>query len=169
MYAIRSYYAPLGTSKDGAPVYLRDLWPGSDEIAAVLPYAQDPATFRRLYADFAKDAVLWNEISAREGQVYDWPESTYIALPPFFEGFGMAPPACQDSMPGREANKSLNIAYSRITSYNVCYTKLLRAARSSSAAAPPSTSLTSKPIRVANTAATLRLTGLSSQISIFRG
>ena len=87
---------PLGTGKDGTPVYLRELWPSSDEIAAVLPYAQDAATFKRLYADFAKDAVLWNEISAREGQVYDWPESTYIALPPFFEGFDMTPPTPGD-------------------------------------------------------------------------
>jgi len=87
---------PLGTDKDGASVYLRDLWPSSDEIAAVLPYAQDPDTFQRLYRDFSKDAVLWNEIAAREGQVYDWPESTYIALPPFFDGFDMTPPTPRD-------------------------------------------------------------------------
>jgi aconitate hydratase len=83
---------PLGTDAEGQPVFLRELWPGSEEIAGVMPYAQDPATFRRLYADFTRDATLWNEISARTGQVYDWPESTYIALPPFFEGFDMQPP-----------------------------------------------------------------------------
>jgi len=88
--------SPLGTDDTGKPVFLKEIWPSSDEIAQVLPYAQDPATFQRLYADFSKDAVLWNEISAREGQVYDWPESTYIALPPFFEGFGMSPAPARD-------------------------------------------------------------------------
>ena len=82
---------PLGTGRDGHPVYLRDIWPSSEEIAAVLPLAMDPATFTRLYADFTKDHDLWNEIPATTGQVYEWPESTYIARPPFFDGFSMLP------------------------------------------------------------------------------
>ena len=76
---------------DGKPVFLRDLWPSSDEIAAVMPYAADPATFRRLYADFGNDNELWNGIDAPSGDVYQWPTSTYIACPPFFEGFSMEP------------------------------------------------------------------------------
>ena len=82
---------PLGTGADGHHVYLKDIWPTSDEIAAVMPLAMDPATFRRLYADFTKGHDLWNEISAPEGQVYAWPESTYIAQPPFFEDFSPQP------------------------------------------------------------------------------
>ncbi|MBS0552065.1 MAG: aconitate hydratase, partial [Proteobacteria bacterium] len=65
---------PLGTGADGRPVFLRELWPASDEIAAVMPFATDPATYRRLYADFTRDHDLWNAIPAPAGQVYDWPE-----------------------------------------------------------------------------------------------
>ncbi|NMG74912.1 aconitate hydratase AcnA [Aromatoleum diolicum] len=82
---------PLGRGKDGRPVYLRDIWPTSDEIAAVMPYAMDPATFTRLYADFTRDHDLWNEIPATTGQIYEWPDSTYIARPPFFDGFSLQP------------------------------------------------------------------------------
>ena len=84
---------PLGTGKDGQPVYLRDVWPTSDEIAACMKYALNPDTFRRLYGDLTKDHDLWNAISAPAGQVYNWPESTYIAHPPYFEQFGMQPGA----------------------------------------------------------------------------
>jgi aconitate hydratase len=84
---------PLGTGSDGKPVYLRDVWPTSHEIAAVLPIARDAATFRRLYGDLANANPLWKAISGSSGQVYDWPKSTYIAKPPFFDGFGMRPAA----------------------------------------------------------------------------
>ncbi|MCL6262887.1 aconitate hydratase AcnA [Craterilacuibacter sp. RT1T] len=80
---------PLGTGKDGQPVHLRDIWPGSSEIAALMATAFDPATFRRLYADFTRDHDLWNEISAPQGETYPWPSSSYIARPPFFDGFSM--------------------------------------------------------------------------------
>jgi aconitate hydratase len=81
---------PLGVGKDG-PVYLKDIWPTSKEVAAVMGYAQDPETFRRLYGNLTKDHQLWNNIQGSSGQVYDWPKSTYIAKPPFFEGFEMSP------------------------------------------------------------------------------
>jgi aconitate hydratase len=91
----------LGTGTDGRPVYLREIWPGSEEINTVLPYAQDPATYRRLYADFTRDHRLWNEIPAPTGQVYGWPESTYIAQPPFFEDFSMQPGTVSDVVAAR--------------------------------------------------------------------
>jgi aconitate hydratase len=72
-------------------VYLRDIWPASTEIAALMKYAADPDTFRRLYSDFTKDNTLWSSVSSVSGEVYDWPESTYIAEPPFFLDFGMEP------------------------------------------------------------------------------
>ncbi|MEY2776109.1 MAG: aconitate hydratase [Pseudomonadota bacterium] len=81
---------PVGMGKDG-PVYLKDIWPSSEEVAAVMGYARDPETFRRLYGDLTKDHHLWNNIQGTQGQVYDWPKSTYIARPPFFDGFGMTP------------------------------------------------------------------------------
>ncbi len=79
---------PVGIGKDG-PVYLRDIWPSSHEIAAVLPIARNPVTFRALYGDLANANPLWKEVKGSTGQVYHWPKSTYIAKPPFFEGFTM--------------------------------------------------------------------------------
>ena len=83
---------PVGQGKDG-PVYLKDIWPSSLEIAAVMGYARDPQTFRTLYGDLTKDHHLWNNIKGTKGQVYDWPKSSYIAKPPFFDGFAMTPKA----------------------------------------------------------------------------
>ncbi len=79
---------PLGVGTAG-PVYLRDVWPSSHEIAAVMHYARDPAIFRKLYGDLDHANPLWGSIPAAAGQVYDWPASTYIARPPFFDGFSM--------------------------------------------------------------------------------
>jgi aconitate hydratase len=84
---------PLGTGSDGKPVMLKDVWPSSHEIAAVMPYARDPATFRKLYGDLANANPMWKHVTGATGQVYDWPSSTYIAKPPFFDGFTMTPPA----------------------------------------------------------------------------
>ncbi len=79
---------PLGIGTDG-PVYLKDIWPTSREIAAVTPFARDPAIFRTLYGDLANANPLWGAIHGVAGQVYSWPASTYIAMPPFFDGFAM--------------------------------------------------------------------------------
>jgi len=79
---------PLGIGHDG-PVYLRDIWPTSHEIAAVTPFARDPAIFRKLYGDLANANPLWGTIHGVTGQVYNWPASTYIARPPFFDAFSM--------------------------------------------------------------------------------
>jgi aconitate hydratase len=86
---------PLGQGKDG-PVYLRDVWPTSHEVAALLGAARDPDTFRRLYGDLANANPMWKGIKSGTGQVYDWPQSTYIAKPPFFDGFSMTPSATID-------------------------------------------------------------------------
>ncbi len=80
---------PVGIGTNG-PVYLKDLWPTSHEIAAVMSFAKDPAIYRSLYGDVANANPLWKTISGAAGQVYHWPRSTYIAKPPFFDGFKMA-------------------------------------------------------------------------------
>ena len=82
---------PVGKGKDGKDVWLGDIWPSSAEVFAALKYATDPATFRRLYGNLAEANPMWKKISAPSGQVYSWPESTYIAEPPFFEDFDMQP------------------------------------------------------------------------------
>ncbi len=82
---------PLGTGKDGKPVYLKDIWPTLDEVRDVLKKSLDPADFRRLYSNFADQNPLWNKIPSSTGLLYQWDEnSTYIQEPPFFAGFGMS-------------------------------------------------------------------------------
>jgi len=82
----------LGTGKDGAPVYLRDIWPTQQEIRDVMATALAPEVFRRLYTDFASQNPKWNEIPGTVGDVFGWNlESTYVQEPPFFTDFGMSP------------------------------------------------------------------------------
>ncbi len=76
---------PLGTGKDGQPVYLKDIWPNSAEIQTVMKFAADPAVYQKLYSDLTKDLPLWNAIKAPTGNLYQWDDSTYIAKPPFFD------------------------------------------------------------------------------------
>ncbi|MGQ9685587.1 MAG: aconitate hydratase AcnA [Thiobacillaceae bacterium] len=75
---------PIGQGKDG-PVYLRDIWPSAEEVAALLPKASDAGMYARLYADLGRDNPLWDAVPAPSGQVYTWDaNSTYIQEPPFF-------------------------------------------------------------------------------------
>jgi len=83
---------PLGTGKNGEPVYLKDIWPSNAEIAAVMKFANDPANFRKLYSNLAESNPLWKQVPSVAGEVFSWDaDSTYIKEPPFFEGFGMRP------------------------------------------------------------------------------
>lgn len=80
---------PLGEGKDGKSVWLHDIWPSSTEIESMMKFAMQAETFRRLYSDFTRDHPLWNNITSVTGRLYDWPDSTYIAEPPFFEDFSL--------------------------------------------------------------------------------
>ena len=81
---------PIGKGSNGSDVYLRDLWPSLQEVNALLRTAMDPATYRRLYSNFAEQNPLWNEIPSTTGAVYNWnAQSTYIQEPPFFQNFSM--------------------------------------------------------------------------------
>ena len=81
---------PLGTGRDGKPVFLRDVWPTTQEVADLLAAATEPEAYRRNYADFSHNA-RWNEMPVKGGILYQWdPRSTYIQEPPYF--FGQAPP-----------------------------------------------------------------------------
>src|SRR5271154_7121024 len=83
---------PLGTGKDGQPVYLADLWPTLQEIRDAMQSALKPEIFRKLYKNFAAQNPKWNEIPSSVGNVYEWDrKSTYIQEPPFFEHFAMTP------------------------------------------------------------------------------
>lgn len=87
---------PLGTGKDGQPVYLRDIWPSQQEIAAAVAKV-DTAMFHKEYAEvFAGDAQ-WQAIAVPQAATYVWQaDSTYIQHPPFFDGIGGPPPQVTD-------------------------------------------------------------------------
>src|ERR1041385_1948149 len=79
---------PLGTGKGGEDIFLRDIWPKMEEVSELMRAAFDPATYQRLYSNFAEQNPLWNEIPSSTGNVYQWePESTYIREPPYFDNF----------------------------------------------------------------------------------
>jgi aconitate hydratase len=81
---------PIGTGKDGRPVYLRELWPSLREIRDLMQTALQPEVYRSLFKDFAAQNPRWNEIPSFTGNVYGWDRrSTYIQEPPFFEKFQM--------------------------------------------------------------------------------
>jgi aconitate hydratase len=82
---------PLGKSKDGQDVYIGHIWPSAEEVEALMKLALDAPTFRRLYTNPGQDNPLWKKVASSAGQVYTWPDSSYIAQPPFFNDFGMQP------------------------------------------------------------------------------
>jgi aconitate hydratase len=84
---------PLGIGKNNQAVWLKDIWPSSAEIHALLKYAANADTFRKLYSNLTKDHALWNSVTSVTGQTYNWPTSTYIAEPPFFADFSLQPAA----------------------------------------------------------------------------
>ncbi|MFM7654913.1 MAG: aconitate hydratase AcnA [Paracoccaceae bacterium] len=78
---------PLGTSKDGKPVYLKDIWPTNKEIADLVHATVTREAFQKKYADVFKGDAKWQGVQVTDSETYDWPaESTYIQNPPYFKG-----------------------------------------------------------------------------------
>jgi len=95
---------PVGIGNNGTAVYLGDIWPSSDEIYALMKYAMNGKAFKKNYNKVASDpGKLWKQINGVKGQVYTWPSSTYIAKPPFFDGFTMQPTAAASGVTGARA------------------------------------------------------------------
>ncbi|MES2162835.1 MAG: aconitate hydratase AcnA [Pseudomonadota bacterium] len=95
---------PVGKGKDGKDVYLGDIWPTSKEIAKLMKFAMNSKVFKSNYADVkGNPGKLWEHVSSTEGNVYNWPASTYIAEPPFFDGFEMTPKAAATGITGARA------------------------------------------------------------------
>ncbi|HOK12651.1 MAG TPA: aconitate hydratase, partial [Ottowia sp.] len=79
---------PVGQGKGGKDVYLGDIWPRGDEINRLLKYAMKGKAFRDNYAKVGSEpGKLWERVEGVSGEVYNWPTSTYIAEPPFFNQF----------------------------------------------------------------------------------
>ncbi|WP_413853079.1 aconitate hydratase AcnA [Albidovulum sp.] len=88
---------PLGISKDGQPVYLKDIWPSNQEIAELVHEVVTREAFQRKYADVFKGDAKWQGVQVTESETYDWPpSSTYIQNPPYFRGMGKEKGAIHD-------------------------------------------------------------------------
>jgi aconitate hydratase len=88
---------PLGTGKDGQPVYLKDIWPSDKEVQDLLLKAIDSEMFRKSYASVFSGDANWQSIKAPTGKRYTWDEkSTYVKNPPYFDGMTMTPGTLSD-------------------------------------------------------------------------
>ena len=95
---------PVGKGKGGKDVYLGDIWPSSEEVSALMKFAMNAKMFKENYADVkGAPGKLWEKVTTIEGQVYNWPKSTYIAEPPFFDTFTMTPKVVVAGVQGARA------------------------------------------------------------------
>ncbi|MFL5960266.1 MAG: aconitate hydratase AcnA [Gaiellaceae bacterium] len=88
---------PLGQGSDGEDVFLHDLWPSRDEIDRVIGESVQGGMFSSTYADVFTGDERWRGLDTPEGELYEWdPESTYVRLPPYFEGMSREPEPVAD-------------------------------------------------------------------------
>ncbi len=88
---------PLGTGKDGKPVFLRDIWPSDEEISAAVAKSIDSAMFRQEYGQVFEGDERWQGLKAPRGDLFAWErESEYVKEPPFFDGVGPKPEPLSD-------------------------------------------------------------------------
>jgi aconitate hydratase len=89
--------APLGRSKAGVDVFLKDVWPSNDEVRALIDAHVHSDMFRSRYADVYHGDERWRAIEVTGGDTYNWPAaSTYIQNPPYFTGMTMTPKPLTD-------------------------------------------------------------------------
>jgi aconitate hydratase len=85
---------PVGHGGDGAPAYLRDIWPSQDEVAATVESCIHSEMFRRTYADLFEGDEKWRSIRVSGGERFDWRHgSTYVKRAPYFDGMPREAPA----------------------------------------------------------------------------
>ncbi|MBL4917683.1 aconitate hydratase AcnA [Szabonella alba] len=88
---------PLAMSKDGKPVYLKDIWPTNEEIADLVQQTVTRAAFQKKYADVFKGDPKWQGVQTPDSETYDWPaSSTYIQNPPYFRDMDKEPGVIRD-------------------------------------------------------------------------
>ncbi len=88
---------PIGYDEENEPVFLKDIWPTSKEIADTVREVVTADMFASRYADVFKGDEAWQDISVSGGETYDWPPaSTYVQNPPYFTGMGMEPDPITD-------------------------------------------------------------------------
>lgn len=76
---------PIGTDKNGKPVFLKEIWPTREQASKAVESALKPEMFREIYSKIAKGTQRWNDLKVNKSDLYSWKEaSTYIHNPPFF-------------------------------------------------------------------------------------
>lgn len=76
---------PIGTDKNGKPVFLKEIWPSREQASKAVESALKPEMFREIYSKIAKGTQRWNDLKVNKSDLYSWKEaSTYIHNPPFF-------------------------------------------------------------------------------------
>ncbi len=93
---------PIGMDQDGEPVYLKDIWPSSKDVAKLVRKAVKRSMFKRRYGDVFEGDKEWRDIAIKGGLTYDWDEtSTYVQEPPYFTGLTLAPAPLTDIVGAR--------------------------------------------------------------------
>jgi aconitate hydratase len=93
---------PLGTGKDGKPVYLKDIWPSSKDVAEMVRKTMSKAMFTRKYGDLFKGDAHWRKIKVDGAATFKWERrSTYVQNPPYFVGMTKTPAPVTDIIDGR--------------------------------------------------------------------
>ncbi len=96
-HMIDPYQEPLGTGKDGQPVYLRDIWPSGKEIGDAIAKAIDPEMFRKSYGDVYRGDEQWQSLKVPKGETFAWgKDSTYIRRAPYFDAMSRHAAPVQD-------------------------------------------------------------------------
>ena len=87
----------LGSDKDGNPVYLKDIWPSSEEISSVVNSSITSEMFTKDYATVFEGDHRWKSLDTPIGKVFDWDlNSTYVRKPPYFDGMPRNPEPVKD-------------------------------------------------------------------------
>jgi aconitate hydratase len=96
------YTEPLGTGDDGAPVFLKDVWPTRAEVEEAIGKSIDRAMFEKVYGAVYDGDDEWRKLSVPSGDLYAWDtKSTYVKHPPYFEGMTREPGAVTDIVDAR--------------------------------------------------------------------
>ncbi|MFZ1462664.1 MAG: aconitate hydratase AcnA [Anaerolineae bacterium] len=93
---------PVGTDRNGNPVFLHEIWPSQAEVQATVARALKPEMYERQYGNVFGANETWNAIKIPEGKLYDWdPASSYIQEPTFFEALSPEPGAMENILGAR--------------------------------------------------------------------
>ncbi len=84
---------PLGNDHNGNPVYLADIWPTPADIQALISSSISPSLYQSRYSDVFTGTEQWRTLPTSQSKTYNWPDSTYVKNPPYFDNMQAEPPA----------------------------------------------------------------------------